>query len=144
MALGRRECRNTTVRTKTPQVHMWEFAFLKAAQRHTSVCFLPTPPIIHQLQKSCLKKKTLVGACANQQKMPCSSIKGGKIINKGDRAMDVASFREILQIQRLGDDEFFQKCVTGCQQGQTTSDKWNGFWTPKTASKMEEKRKEDL
>ena len=53
--------------------------------------------------------------------------------------MDVASFREILRIQRLDNDEFSQKHVTSSQRRQTTSDEWNGFWTK--AAKMEEKKK---
>ena len=57
----------------------------------------------------------------------------------GDQAMDVASFREILRIQWLHNDELSQKQVTCCQQQQTTSDEWNGFWTK--AAKMEEKKK---
>jgi len=86
------------------------------------------------------EKTSLVGSCVDQQKMPFSRIKGKKkFINKGGRAMDVASFREILRIQRLDNDAFSEKHVACCQQRQSTSDEWNGFWTK--AAKMEEKKK---
>ena len=54
--------------------------------------------------------------------------------------MDVASFREILQIQRLDNDEFLKIHDTG-RHRQKTSEEWNGFWSK--AVKVGEKREEN-
>ena len=52
--------------------------------------------------------------------------------------MDVASFREILQIQRLDHDEFSKNHDTG-RHRQKTSEEWNGFWSK--AVKVEQKKR---
>ena len=52
--------------------------------------------------------------------------------------MDVASFREILRIQQLDNDEFAQNCDNG-QQRRKTSEEWNGFWSK--AVKVEQKKR---
>ena len=52
--------------------------------------------------------------------------------------MDVASFREILRIQRLDHDEFSKNHDTG-RHGQKTSEEWNGFWSK--AVKVEQKKR---
>ena len=57
--------------------------------------------------------------------------------------MDVASFREILRIQRLDKDEFVQNCVAGSQRRQKTCEEWNRFWS-KAARVEKKKRKKPL
>ena len=88
---------------------------------------------------TCKEKSPLVEVRAHHRKMPSSVSKGKKkCVIKGDRAMDVASFREILRIHRLDNDEFSQNRDT-CHHRQKTSDEWNGFWSK--AAKVERKKK---
>ena len=64
--------------------------------------------------------------------------KKNHVNGKGDQTMDVASFREILRIQQLDNDEFSRKHDTG-QRRQKTSEEWNGFWSK--AVKVERKKR---
>ena len=54
--------------------------------------------------------------------------------------MDVASFREILRIQQLDNDEFSRKHDTG-QRRQQTSEEWNGFWSKAVQVEQKKRRK---
>ena len=93
---------------------------------------------------NCREQASLISVRSHQRKMPRSSSKGKKknVINKVDRAMDVASFREILRIQRLDNDEFSQNRDTGQRrQKSKTSEEWNGFWSKAAKAERKKRRK---
>ena len=53
--------------------------------------------------------------------------------------MDVASFREILRIQRLENNELSQNGKNSGQHNEETVEKWNRFWS--RAAKMQSKKR---
>ena len=89
------------------------------------------------------KKNTAntVTVCSHQRKLPRSGSKGKR---KEDNAkvvgaMDVASFREILRIQRLDNEKLSQNGKNSGQHNQETVEEWNGFWS--RAVKMQSKKR---
>ena len=62
----------------------------------------PTAPIIHQLQKSHQHENITPGrGVCRSAEIAFLKHQGKNVINKGDQAMDVASFREICKFSSL-------------------------------------------
>ena len=89
----------------------------------------------------CRGKDSFVPVRSHLRKMPGSGSNKKKchVDSKGDRTMDVASFREILRIQRLDNDEFLSQNRDTVGRRQKTSEEWNGFWSK--AVKVEQKKR---
>ena len=89
----------------------------------------------------CGKRNSTVTVCSHQRKLPRSGSKGKRkeVDVKGVRAMDVASFRETLRIQRLDNEKLSQNGKNSGQHNQETVEEWNGFWS--RAVKMQSKKR---